>query len=151
MTPEATECYSCRSISGVKRITPGPTIYEGEHWVVEHAYPCAMLGWLLIVLKRHAEALHELTAEEFAELGPLLERTARALHEHLGSKKEYLACYAEAEHFNHVHIHVVARAEDWPQEFKGPKSFRLLDENHIVPVAAPEMDAFCRAMQAYFR
>ena len=105
----------------------------------------------MIVLKRHAEALHELTAEEFAELGPLLERTARALHEHLGSRKEYVACYAEAEHFNHVHVHVVARAEDWPQEFKGPRSFRLLDENHIVPVAAPEMDAFCRAMQAYFR
>jgi diadenosine tetraphosphate (Ap4A) HIT family hydrolase len=151
VTPSDTECYSCRSISGVKRISPGPTIYEGQHWVVEHAYPCAMLGWLVIVLKRHVEALHDLTPEEFAELGSLLERTARALHSHLGTRKEYVACYAEAEHFNHVHTHVVARSEEWPQEFKGPRSFRLLDENHIVPVAPPEVDAFCRAMQVYFR
>jgi diadenosine tetraphosphate (Ap4A) HIT family hydrolase len=151
VTHTDTECYSCRSISGEKRITPGPTIYEGQHWVVEHAYPAGMLGWLVILLKRHVEALHDLTAEEFAEFGALLERTTRTLHEYFGCKKEYVACYAEAEHFNHVHIHVVARAEEWPAELKGPRSFKLLDESQTPPIPPAEIDAFCRAMRAYFR
>ena len=56
------ECWTCKSNLGEKRISPGPTIYEGKYWLVEHAYPIKMIGWLVIVLKRHAEALHELTA-----------------------------------------------------------------------------------------
>jgi hypothetical protein len=47
------ECHSCRSISGEKRISPGPFIYEGAYWLVDPAYPTSHLGWLVIVLKRH--------------------------------------------------------------------------------------------------
>jgi hypothetical protein len=50
------ECLTCKSNSGEQRISPGPTIYEGEYWFVEHAYPVKRLGWLVIVLKRHEEA-----------------------------------------------------------------------------------------------
>jgi diadenosine tetraphosphate (Ap4A) HIT family hydrolase len=58
------ECLTCESNTGEKRISPGPTIYEGNYWLVEHAYPVKTIGWLVIVLKRHAEALHELTPED---------------------------------------------------------------------------------------
>lgn len=49
----------------------------------------------MLVLKRHAAALHELTSDEFAELGELLERTVRVLHTVTGSAKEYASCFAE--------------------------------------------------------
>ena len=62
------ECWTCKSNIGEKRISPGPTIFEGQSWLVEHAYPVKTIGWIVIVLKRHAEALHELTIEEFIEL-----------------------------------------------------------------------------------
>src|SRR5690348_12644608 len=65
------ECWTCKSNTGEKRISPGPTIFEGNYWLVEDTYPIKILGWLVIVLKRHAEALHELTAEEFIELEPV--------------------------------------------------------------------------------
>ena len=68
------ECWTCKSNTGEKRISPGPTIFEGEYWLVEHAYPVKTIGWLVIVLKRHAEALHELTPEEFAELAQIQAR-----------------------------------------------------------------------------
>ncbi len=39
--------------------------------MVDHAYPTSHLGWLVIVLKRHVEALHELRKEEFVELAEI--------------------------------------------------------------------------------
>ncbi len=36
------ECFTCQSISGEKRISPGPAIHEGNFWLVEHAYPCRL-------------------------------------------------------------------------------------------------------------
>src|SRR5690349_5354536 len=102
------DCWTCKSNTGEKRISPGPTIFEGKYWLVEHAYPIKRLGWLVIVLKRHAEALHELTAEEFVELGQILSRVINVLFEETHCEKEYVSCYAETEHFHHVHFHVFA-------------------------------------------
>ncbi|MGO8946882.1 MAG: hypothetical protein ACLQUY_04295 [Ktedonobacterales bacterium] len=56
-------------MSGVSLLDPSS--YEGTHWVVDHAYPTSHLGWLVIVLKRHVEALHELRKEEFVELAEI--------------------------------------------------------------------------------
>ncbi len=81
---------------------------------MEHAYPSRLLGWMVIVLRRHAESLHELSGDEFQELGEVIERTVRALHRVSSCAKEYVACYAELEHFQHVHFHVVPRAADLP-------------------------------------
>ena len=103
------ECWICKSNTAEKKISPGPTIFEGQYWLVEHAYPVKTMGWLVIVLKRHAEALHELTAEEFAELAQIQAKLTKALFEELHCEKEYISCYAEAEHFYHIHFHVFAK------------------------------------------
>src|SRR5438045_473230 len=103
------ECWVCLSVAGEKRICPGPAIYEGRYWMVEHAYPAKMKGWLVLVLKRHAEALHELSAEEFAELADVQRRTVALAHAAFGSQKEYVMCLAEGAHFHHIHVHVVAK------------------------------------------
>jgi diadenosine tetraphosphate (Ap4A) HIT family hydrolase len=54
------------SNSGDKRISPGCQIFNGKYWLVEHAYPSNLVGWLVIVLKRHCEKLHDLEKEEWA-------------------------------------------------------------------------------------
>ena len=120
------ECLSCLSLSGERRISPGPAIYEGMYWIVDHAYPCRMKGWLVLVLKRHAEALHELRREELAELADLQLRTARLLHAELDCEKEYVMCIAEGAGFQHVHVHMVATPRELPVELKGPRVFALL-------------------------
>jgi diadenosine tetraphosphate (Ap4A) HIT family hydrolase len=141
-TTEA-DCYSCRALRGERRISPGQPIYDGQCWRVDHAWPTALVGWVVLVLRRHATALHELTSDEFAEVGTLLARTVRALHAETGSAKEYLACFAEADHFNHVHIHIVPRASDLPHELQGQHVFALLKpvEGEAAPEA--EIQAFC--------
>jgi len=144
------ECWTCQSNTGAKRISPGPSIFEGEYWFVEHAYPVKILGWLVIVLKRHAEALHELTAAEFAELAQIQANVIPLLHEELHCEKEYVSCYAEMEHFRHIHVHIFAKAHDLPEELKGGKSFALLKVTSEEAVAPAEVIAFCELLRDRF-
>lgn len=105
-----TDCRVCRSISGEARISSGPPIFDGRYWMLEHAYPTRLPGWLVIVLKRHVEALHELTADEFQELAAIQHRAARALRQVVGCAKEYIACFAEMDGFAHLHIHLATQS-----------------------------------------
>src|SRR5829696_2159927 len=145
------ECWSCQSNSGEKRISPGPTIFEGGYWLVEHAYPVKTIGWLVIVLKRHAEALHELATEEFSELANIQSKVTRGLFEELHCEKEYVSCYAETEHFYHIHFHVFfAKPIDFPDELRGGKSFGLLKVMPEEAVPPDEIIPFCESLKARF-
>jgi diadenosine tetraphosphate (Ap4A) HIT family hydrolase len=104
----------------------------------------------VIVLKRHAEALHELTAEEFAELGQIQAKLIPLLHVELHCEKEYISCYAEMEHFRHIHVHVFARPPDFPEELKGGKSFALLKTGPEEAVPPKEIIAFCELLKTKF-
>ena len=146
-TSEA-ECYSCQALRCERRISPGQPIYDGQLWRVDHAWPTALVGWVALVLRRHATALHELTGDEFAEMGALLARTVQALHAETGCAKEYLACFAEADHFNHVHIHLVPRASDLAHELQGPRVFALLKPGEGETAPEAEVQAFCARMAA---
>ena len=137
------ECLSCRSISGEKRISPGPLIYDGTYWLVDHAYPTSHLGWLVIVLKRHAEALHELSREEFAELAEIEYKLAQVMGKNPHVEKEYMACFSEAPGFQHVHVHFVPRPKNLPAELKGPDIFALLRVDEAHAVRPDTLRAFC--------
>lgn len=147
---DSLECWSCRSNRGEQRISPGPPIHVGEFWQVEHAYPTRLPGWLVIVLRRHAEALHELRPEEFGELAHVLERTVRVLHEILACEKEYVACFAEVEHFRHVHFHVVPRSADLAAELIGTRSFAMLKVAASEAVPPEEVRALCETLRDSF-
>lgn len=154
LTPRAVEtsaeCLACKGLAGNPRISPGPPIHIGEYWQIEHAYPSMLVGWLVICLRRHAAALHELSSAEFAELGHLLEQTVRVLHRATGSAKEYVACYAEQGGFEHVHFHVVPRAADLPEPFRGAGSFGMLA---IAADEGADRDAvrtFCESLKRDF-
>lgn len=144
------ECWSCRSNSGERRISPGPPVHAGEFWLVEHAYPTRLPGWLVIVLRRHVEALHELRPEEFAEFASVLERTCRVLRRVVGCDREYVACYAEIDHFRHVHFHVVPRAADLPGEYVGTRSFAFLKVSEAEAAPREEIRALCESLRDAF-
>lgn len=137
------DCLTCLNLSRERRISPGPFIYEGTYWMVDHAYPTTHLGWLVILPKRHVEALHELTREEFLELAEIEYKLVQVMHTDPSVQKEYLMCFAEGEGFHHVHIHVVPKPANLPARLKGPRVFALLavDAKHAIP--ARELTAFC--------
>lgn len=144
------ECWTCKSNTGEKRISPGPTIFEGKYWLVEHAYPVKTIGWLVIVLKRHTEALHELTTEEFTELAQIQAKLTKVLFEELHCEKEYLSCYAEMEHFRHIHFHIFAKPPGLPDELKGGHSFALLKVTEEEAVPPGQIIAFCELLRNRF-
>ena len=144
------ECYSCLASSGERRISPAPVIYDGTYWKVEHAYPTKLVGWVVLVLKRHAEALHELSAAERAEMGELMGRTARLLRDETGCEKEYAASFAEADHFHHVHIHVIPKQANLPHELQGPRIFALLKAAPGEAAAAHEVIDFSERLRERF-
>ena len=140
-------CLTCLSNSGEKRISPGPTIYEGAYWYLEHAYPTTLKGWLVAVLKRHAEALHALTPEEFAELGVIQARATKLLFEALDCEKEYVMCLAEGEGFHHIHVHIVPKPRDLPDELKATRIFALLKVTAEEALPPQEVKAFCELLR----
>jgi len=144
------DCWTCKSNSGEKRISPGPTIFEGKFWLVEHAYPIRIIGWIDLVLKRHAEALHELTVEEFAELAQIQARLIPLLHEELHCEKEYISCYAEMEHFQHIHVHIFAKPADLPDDLKGGRSFALLKVAPEEAIPPGDIISFCELLRDKF-
>ena len=143
------DCAICRSNSGAERISPGPVVHKGEFWLVEHAYPTSLLGWLVIVLRRHAEAVHELTSQEAAELAELQVTVAAAVHAVVGCEKEYLACFAEATGFHHLHVHVIPRAAMLPIDMRGAAVFKHLRPAPDETLSAAEIARICGEIQEW--
>ena len=121
-----TVCISCAEEKQISADRPETAIWLSNEWRVAHASGSSLLGWLVIIPRRHVEGAHELNASESATLGLLLQKVSLALVEELGCSKTYVVMFAEAPGFTHVHFHVVPRAEDLPAELRGPKVFDFL-------------------------
>jgi len=139
-------CYSCESNNGNKRISPGISIYEGKYWVVEHAYPSGLLGWIVIVLKRHCEELHNLIKDEWNELASIQYELIKAMNIELKSSREYIACFAEIKGFKHIHFHVIPKTTKYNEENKGTKAFQYLKAEGNERISDKEVIEFCKLM-----
>lgn len=124
MNPTESTCLACRATRG-EIIAPGGALYDDGLWRLEHTFePIPMVGWLVLKPRRHVESLAELTPDEAEALGPLLRRIAQTMDATLAPARVYAALYAEA--VAHLHIHLIPRAPDLPEEYRGPDIFQLL-------------------------
>ena len=144
-----TRCESCRLI---RRRDAGEAplwdnIYRSEFWDVVHAYNSSLLGWLVLVCRRHIEALDAMTAAEARELGQLLLHVSQALKLRLGCEKTYVMQFAEALEHRHVHFHVVARMPDQAPEDKSYRIFRHLGASHELQCSEAALNALAAAIR----
>lgn len=102
------------------------SIHRTPFWDVVHSYNTSLPGWLVLVARRHLEAIDELTPEEALELGLLLRKTSLALKEITGCLKTYVIQFAEAAEHPHVHFHVVPRMANQPEDRHSVKIFGYL-------------------------
>ena len=121
-------------------LPPRERVHDGPRWRVAHAFGTSLPGWLVVLPRRHVTALDELTAEEAADLGPLLRALTAALRQAVGCTKTYVALFAEAEGFGHVHFHVVPRQPELDPGLRGPRVFSLLRGDPASHVPAQKMD-----------
>lgn len=122
--PPQPGCFACSVTAGVVA-PPGGVVYEDGYWRVEHAVsPAPMAGWLIVKPLRHCLGIDELSEQEAASLGPLLARTCEAVRAETAALRVYTAFFGEA--VAHLHIHVIPRADDLPDDLHGPSVFELL-------------------------
>lgn len=92
-----------------------------------HAFGSAILGWLVVVCRRHITSMSQLTPQEATVVGPLLSTLSAALEDVLEARKAYVAFLAEAKSLEHLHVHVMLRKDDMPPEQRGKRVFDWLD------------------------
>jgi diadenosine tetraphosphate (Ap4A) HIT family hydrolase len=95
-------CLACDTVG------PGGVVAETRGWVVDHCIGPLGVGTLIVKPRRHVLHVAELTADEAAELGPLLQRAAAVVME-LASPEQVYVCL-----WSHVggepgHIHFVVQ------------------------------------------
>jgi len=139
-----TECYAC------EHATPDAPLRERivceRGWRVAHDFNTSLAGWLILAPVRHVHALHELTPEEAVALGDLLRKGSIALREVTGCAKTYVMLFAEAEGFAHLHVHLVPRLADQPEDRLGPAVFGYLADGN--PLAPERRDEVAEAILA---
>ncbi len=146
-----TGCYPCRMNVAGSDLPPREQVYDDSRWRVAHALSSRLPGWLVVLPRRHITSLAELTSEEAVALGPLLQRLTVALAEVTGCEKTYAALFAEAEGFEHLHVHVVPRVPDLPDDRRGPQIFEYLSTDESAWLPEPERDRLARAVSAALR
>ena len=143
-------CYSCLSNSGEKRISPGKQIHKGLYWTIEHAFPSNLVGWIVIVLNRHCEILHDITEDEWLELARLQYILLQYYKIQENIEKEYIACFAEMEGFKHIHFHIIPKTNFFLEENKGTKAFQYLKVEIITDSTKNRIIEECISLHEYF-
>ena len=125
------------------------SIYRTPFWDVVHSYNTALPGWLVLVARRHIEAVAELLPEESVELGLLLTATSQALAAVTGCVKTYVVQFAEAAEHPHVHVHIVPRMHDQPNRYRGPNVFGYLGVPEAERVSEVEMNRIAAEVHSF--
>jgi diadenosine tetraphosphate (Ap4A) HIT family hydrolase len=149
MTPGPTLSKHCTTCELINRRDTGEVplwdrIHRTRFWDIVHSYNTALPGWLVLVVRRHIEAIDELTEDEAAELGQLVRQVSIALKEVTGCIKTYVIQFAEQADHPHVHFHIVPRRVNQPEDRRSTQVFKYLGvpdeervtEEHMNEIAA---------------
>ena len=109
------DCNICRQQDGLKtgsKLLDGPrpadSIFEDEHFLVEHApLQSASAGTVIVQARRHLLDFGDMTPTESADLGPLLHRLVPALKAATGVERVYYL--ALMERAAHLHLWLVPK------------------------------------------
>lgn len=144
-------CFACENNDQFEALPARERIAVDESWRVAHAVGTELLGWLVLVPRRHVTTVADLTSAEAAGLGFWQVRCSQALRAVTGCVKTYVVQFAEAEGFSHVHFHVIPRMADLPAERRGPGVFGLLGVPEQQQVDGARMDALAAALAEHLQ
>ncbi|MCL8027489.1 HIT family protein [Nocardioides bruguierae] len=142
------DCWNCENEARVDDLPVRERVLLTEHWRVAHAFDTAVPGWLVMVPRRHVLALDELPEAALAEMGVLQGRLTAALRLVVGARKTYVMQFSEAPGFAHLHVHLVPRMPDPPDERKGPAVLGWLGVGEDLAVPADVRDALAERLAA---
>lgn len=100
-------CYACDLTNGDREL-PGGRIYQTRHWVAEHCTGPLGVGTIIVKPLRHCLHMWELTHDEAAELGGLLQEMSEMIHRLLAPDQIYVCLWAHGNWQLH-HLHFVVQ------------------------------------------
>lgn len=141
-------CLAC-DLSRGRQDLPGGQIYATGYWAVEHCIGPFGVGALIVKPLRHCMQVSELTAEESAELGPLLQRTTSVIESLVEPDQVYVCLWSHAG-WTPGHIHFVLQPSwnRYQEEHEKPGPFLQTDmlQNGKSP-PRDEVEAFAKQAQ----
>jgi diadenosine tetraphosphate (Ap4A) HIT family hydrolase len=123
-------------------------IHRAQYWDLVHCNSTSLLGWLVLVARRHVGAIDEMTDEEVVEFGQMMRWTSIILKDLTGCLRTYVVQFAEAPGHQHVHFHIVPRLADLPDADRGPAIFRHLGVPPEDRQTEAAMNAFAQQVQS---
>ena len=141
------ECFACDQ-QAATFLPPREDVARTDHWRVAHAFNSTLPGWLVLLPTHHITSFTELSPEAADELGGLIRRLGVALEAVTGCVKTYLVQFSEAEGFSHLHLHLVPRLPNHPEEARGPRVFVYLTDDEARWLPAAERDAVAMSIRA---
>jgi diadenosine tetraphosphate (Ap4A) HIT family hydrolase len=140
-------CFCCDQQAAVS-LPPREDVVHTDHWRVAHAFNSTLPGWLVILPTRHVTSFTELSPEAAGELGGLVRRLGIALEGVTGCLKTYLMQFSEAEGFAHLHLHLVPRQPDQPEDARGSRVFTYLSDDVARWLPEAQRDAIALRVRA---
>ena len=125
-------------------------IHRTQFWDVVHSYNTALPGWMVLVVRRHIEAIDELTENEAVELGILLRQVSAALREVTGCSKTYVVQFAEHQEHPHVHFHVIPRMANQPEDRRSTRIFGYVGVSEEERVTEDTMNEIALKIQRFW-
>lgn len=141
------DCFICDKHAG-KISTSGITIYEDNVVYVGHIDQNGKpnyLGHIMIDLKRHAPTLADLTIEEAKVFGVMMARVSKALVQSVGA--EHVYSLVSGNSVPHLHMHLVARYPNTPEDYWGPMA--VYDWKEAPFGDNEEVIHLCKQIKAY--
>lgn len=140
------DCFVCDKHAQGSSV-PGGIIYEDDLMYVGHILPPELLdvylGYVMIEPKRHLGGLGELTGNEAAAVGVLINKVARALND--GEGAVHIYSFVMGDHVPHLHVHLVPRYPSTPREYWG---VRVSEWPDAPRGGVDEIDAVCSRLRA---
>lgn len=105
------DCFTC-DVNAGRRVAPGGTIYQDEHWIAEHGVDLLVRGYVVLKPRRHVHEFADLLRDEAAAFGPVLQTISAAMRRAMATERIYVCSFAETVH--HLHFHLLPRYRDMP-------------------------------------
>jgi hypothetical protein len=134
-----TECFSCVQDARAD-LPPRERLHIGPRWRVAHAFGTSLPGWLVVLPCRHVTALDQLTAEEAADLGPLLRTLTAAFVRGAGLQQDLCRAVRRGGGLRACSLSCHAQAAGPGPGTRGPRVFGLLGGDPASHLPAQIMD-----------
>ena len=143
------KCFICRKHDRGADV-PGGVIYDDGVIYAGHTHPLdaedAALGYLMVEPRRHVSLLGDMTDEEAAAIGVVVNRLSRALREVVGA--EHVYSFVFGDRVPHLHFHLAPRYPGTPPDLFGLGAVHIQRSKAVRRGAVKDIDQVCNRLRA---